>query len=77
MPPGFLGKHCPRKRTVTTSFISNFFALQAFNAYVYACTSFPRMRKKKREVPSDTPVPSTFDFEPMASIGKNREYSWV
>ena len=67
MPPGFLGKHCPRKRTVTTSFIFEFFALRAFNASYMPEPLFPRMRKKKREVPADAFLLLTFEFEPMAS----------
>jgi hypothetical protein len=77
MPPGFLGKHCPRKLTVTTSFILSFLHY-AHLMHVYTPVPlFLERGKRKENFPHDT-LHSTFDFEPMAlQLARIRLYSLV
>ncbi len=76
MPPVFLGKHCPRKRTVTTSFILSFLHYAHLMHMYMPVPLFLERGKRKEKFPNDMPLLSTFDFEPIASrLAKIREYS--
>jgi hypothetical protein len=72
MPLGFLGKHCPRKRTVTTSFILSFLHYVHLMHMYMPVPLFPERGKRKEKFPCDTPLLSTIDFESIGlRIGKN------